>query len=160
MLLADAQALSAQYPHTFAAPTTSQLGRIGPGTYLKVCANGERFWVVCISALDGEGGAIEARVDSELRHPRNRAAWRCGDPISLHHRHVLEVQGPEAARAFAALLARAPLAASGRDLVLPVDATSNRHRSAEELYRAYCAAARASTAPRTQHDGSTLTQPL
>ena len=62
--------------------------RIDVGAYVKVGARagvgGERFW--CVVTDVRAGGELSARVDNDLV----LSAYRCGDTIALHERHVLE----------------------------------------------------------------------
>ena len=83
-----------------------------------------------------DGNNINASIDNNLRHPLN--VWKRGDSILLHTRHVLDVQLPEAAHAFATALARTPAAGSERDVVLSIeDASASRPQTGEELFLLY-----------------------
>ena len=136
-MLLDGRAMKNAFPHSFSLPSAEQLASITPGTFLKVCANDERFWV-CVLAVDGD--TIDGRIDNEMIRPLNRAMFKCGDAIRLHPRHVLDVQSPQMKYVFAnfaAALARVAPAGTGRDLVMPVDSAINRPKTVGELFMTY-----------------------
>ena len=80
--------------------------RIDVGAYVKVGTlgaragvGGERFWCVVTDVrADGE---LSARVDNDLV----LSAYRCGDTIALHERHVLETASVHDCLTFRSLVA-------------------------------------------------------
>ena len=135
MLLLDGYAMRKEFPQSFTLPTAEQITSIGPGTFLKVSSNFERFWV-CVSTVHGDN--FSARIDNDLIHPINGVIWKCGDLISLHSRHVFDVQRPEIAEAVATALALyATTPGSGRVLPVQVDRATNRPQTGVELFRRY-----------------------
>ena len=133
-MLLDAHAMNIEFPQSFILPTTEQLTGIAPGSFLKVSANNERFWV-CVSVVEGD--MISARIDNHLLHPINCARWKCGDSVSLHQRNVLDVQRPEMKDAFVAALTLTHAANCGKDIVLQAPHASNRPRTVDELFLTY-----------------------
>ena len=134
-MLLNGYEMSKEFPQSFRLPSTEQITRIAPGAFLKICANNERFWVR-VSAVDGDN--ISAMIDNDLIHPINRVMWKRGDFISLHPRHVLDVQRPEIGEAVATALASIPLPpGSGRVLPVQVDRAINRPQTGVELFLKY-----------------------
>ena len=58
----NAQELQKQFPDTFFAPDKATLEQIGPGDFIKVCTDRERFWAEVISVEEGKVTAEVANM--------------------------------------------------------------------------------------------------
>ena len=132
MQLVDAHLLSQTLPF-FEVPSADTLANISPGSYVKVCANGERFWV-CVESLHGK--LLRGRVDNELVLSQNRCVSHCGDVILLHRRHVLNVLEPQDKTAFNDRLSASHTIAYV-DLTIKVSSQTNRLSTGNELFEMY-----------------------
>ncbi len=63
VIFENAQKKRLENPDTFSAPTKEELDAIRPGSIVKVCTEGERFWAV---VTEVNGNHIEARIDNDL----------------------------------------------------------------------------------------------
>ena len=61
---------------------------VGPGAYVKVGMQGERFW--CIIQRESADGSLLALVDNDLV----KSPWNCGDEIAVQYNNVLETPEP------------------------------------------------------------------
>lgn len=59
----NAQAMHALYSSTFDAPSKTSLKALKAGDQVKVCVNGERFWVVVTEVTDG---IVKGIIDNDL----------------------------------------------------------------------------------------------
>lgn len=59
----NAQEMHQNHPLTFDAPTDAELAGVGPGDLVKVCVEGERFWV---RVTEAAGGTLAGTVDNIL----------------------------------------------------------------------------------------------
>lgn len=90
-IFTDAQAMSRLHPQTFDVPAPEILAAIRPGTFVKVCAEPERFWVEVV-AVEGDG--IMGRVSNDLVHTA-RHGLRDGDNVTFEKRHIYYVRDEE-----------------------------------------------------------------
>lgn len=90
-IFTDAQAMSRLHPQTFDVPAPEILAAIRPGTFVKVCAEPERFWVEVV-AVEGDG--IMGRVSNDLVHTA-RHGLRDGDSVTFEKRHIFGVHDEE-----------------------------------------------------------------
>jgi len=86
--LQDAHVMGILHPKTFELPDNFALINIVPGSLVKVCAEGERFWVKILTT-DG-GRNFTGRVDNELvnTHDHN---LQLGDFIELQAHHIYQI---------------------------------------------------------------------
>jgi len=83
----DAQRLQKQHPTTFEAPSLSELSGLRVGQFIKVCTEGERFWVK-LEAIEED--KLFGRVDNELVFTE-RHGLRYNDKVTVQKRHVYDV---------------------------------------------------------------------
>ena len=92
--LSDAQLLATMHPETFDAPTQSEIETLIPGDLVKVCRNGERFWVILTDVETGLGLPMESRcsgtVDNELVFDENDDL-KLGQSVEFQARHVYQI---------------------------------------------------------------------
>lgn len=62
----NAYVMSLKYPQSFEAPTKEELDNLKIGDTVKVCRNGERYWVTITNI---EGDTIYADLDNFLIFP-------------------------------------------------------------------------------------------
>ena len=137
-MLIDAQDMATRFPE-FEAPGAESLSKIMLGDYIKVCAHGERFWVMVLAT---EADFITGKIDSVLLNPLNRSMWTCGDTIVLERRHVFDVQSTQDRDAFTTAFTTNCSEASG-DVIVHVDDEINRLTNGDELYQKYVSNSRA-----------------
>ena len=90
--LADAQALAAQNPDTFQAPSIDLLRlHLEPGMLVKICDESERFWVI-VEEVRGE--RVVGTIDNELRGLAGHGLSK-GDRVQFELRHIYEVDFPK-----------------------------------------------------------------
>jgi len=85
--LVDAQAMHAEHPDTFDAPTAHELATITPGTYIKVSRNNERFWMM---VEGGTGRYLIASVQNQLL----MSQYEPGTMFRVEPRHVFIIDKP------------------------------------------------------------------
>ena len=59
----SAASLAALYPDSFQLPQNEQLEDVCEGMFVKLCAGGERFWVIVLSKNRNQ---FTGRIDNEL----------------------------------------------------------------------------------------------
>ena len=79
---------------------TAAQPNVHPGTFVKVCMRGERFW--CRVKHVRPDTSLLAVVDNDLV----KSQWKCGDEITLQYTHVLETTEPADELTFRSLEAR------------------------------------------------------
>lgn len=86
----DAQEQMRLEPETFFAPTQADLDGIQPGSHVKVCAGGERFWVTVTAVEMGDELGFTGVVGNHLnRHSEHGLAFH--DSISFRAVNVYQV---------------------------------------------------------------------
>jgi hypothetical protein len=80
----DAQQVHREHPDTFDVPSDKELSEIQPGSIVKVCSGGERFWAEVKSIKDG---VITAVVDNDLIQKK----LRFGDVIRFQTKNVYDI---------------------------------------------------------------------
>lgn len=80
----DVQEMHRKSPETFDAPSPARLAAIGPGSFVKVSCENERFWVQVTSVSDAK---ICGRVDNAVGMP----GLRLGSMVCFEKRHVYDV---------------------------------------------------------------------
>lgn len=66
-VFADAQQRARENPETFKVPSEQDLGSLRVGDLVKLCSNGERFWVELVSLTDdGQLGGVPASADAPI----------------------------------------------------------------------------------------------
>jgi hypothetical protein len=88
--LVDAQEMHRQYPDTFEAPTDHELATIRPGQFIKVCRDGERFWLAVTGA---SGRYLIASIANPLVTSGN-ARLAMGKAVRVEPRHVYSIMNP------------------------------------------------------------------
>jgi hypothetical protein len=94
----DAQRMQRLYPDTFAAPGQAELDSVEAGSYVKVCVEGERFWVA-VTAVDGD--SVTGHVSNDLQRT-DVHGLRDGDDVTFEKCHIYDVQDDEADQRLAA----------------------------------------------------------
>ncbi len=84
----DAQAMNQAHPNTFHVPDAGELSAVGVGDYVKVAAEGERFWV---EVLSREGDAFTGRVNNDLVRT-NLHGLADTDVVAFESRHVHAIE--------------------------------------------------------------------
>jgi hypothetical protein len=88
----DAQHLHRLFPETFEAPTAQDIAYLRPNQEVKVCYNGERFWVVVtridIDREDIWRSLVCGEVDNVLHCPK---LFR-GDRVAFQARHIFSIE--------------------------------------------------------------------
>lgn len=80
----DAQEMSKKHPDTFEAPSIEELNDLAPDVNVKVCVEGERFWVL-ITEVNGD--KITGTVDNDLQRTHVHGL-SLGDTINFEKKHV------------------------------------------------------------------------
>ncbi|WP_420588210.1 hypothetical protein [Bacterioplanoides sp.] len=62
-MFANAQQKAIDHPDTFEAPTPEELAQVRKGSYVKVCAEPERFWVLVERVIDGK---VQGVINNDL----------------------------------------------------------------------------------------------
>lgn len=86
-LFVNAQEIAAQHPDTFKVPTAIELAKLKKGSYVKICAEGERFWVKVERILDDK---IEGIIDNDLVHT-NRHGLKCYDRVRFTSSNIYQI---------------------------------------------------------------------
>ena len=86
-LFANAQELAEQYPDTFKVPTATELATLRKGLYVKICAEGERFWVKIERILDDK---IEGVIDNDLVRT-NSHGLKCYDRVRFTSSNIYQI---------------------------------------------------------------------
>lgn len=85
----DAQQMAKDCPDTFDAPAYSDTSMVRQGDHVKVCACGERFWVMVIDN-DVAAQRIVGTVDNALWDTETHGL-SLGDVVELEYRHVYDI---------------------------------------------------------------------
>lgn len=85
----DAQLMRIENPDTFDAPCKEGLDAIKEGDSVKVCNEGERFWVTVTKIEDQK---ITGTVDNDLVRSEMHGL-NYGDEISFEKRHIYSIYG-------------------------------------------------------------------
>lgn len=86
----DAQLRAEESPDTFEVPPIEVLEQLGVGWAVKICADGERFWVV----IDGRyGEVLRGTVASPLVRTAVHGLKR-GDTVELCTWHIFDCREP------------------------------------------------------------------
>lgn len=84
----DAQKMARKHPSTFEAPSFSELERIKPSDWVKICvANLERFWVIVLSVNDEH---ITGTIDNHLIHT-DIHELKYGDVVAFEKKHIYAI---------------------------------------------------------------------
>lgn len=83
--LVDAQAMARKHPATFEAPTPAELASIRVGGVVKICRNGERFWVL-VTHRSGE--AVTGEVENHLIYNDDLSV---GTKVSFATRYIFAI---------------------------------------------------------------------
>ncbi|MGI9277845.1 MAG: hypothetical protein ACR2PT_23730 [Endozoicomonas sp.] len=62
-MFVNAQQKAIEYPETFEVPTPEELAEVGKGSFVKVCAKPERFWVLVERVIDGK---VQGVINNDL----------------------------------------------------------------------------------------------
>ncbi|WP_252179475.1 hypothetical protein [Endozoicomonas sp. 4G] len=62
-MFVNAQQQAIDHPETFKAPTPGELAQVRKGSFVKVCAEPERFWVLVEHVIDG---MVQGVIDNDL----------------------------------------------------------------------------------------------
>ena len=84
----DAQALAEEHPDSFDVPQEIELTEIAAGSIVKICAAGERFWVVVSGVSDA--GKIIGKVDNELKRSEEHGL-SIDDEVIFERRNIYAV---------------------------------------------------------------------
>lgn len=88
--LTDAQEMQRQHPATFSAPSESELALVTRGDWVKICREGERFWVKVVAGI---GKSLIGDVDSMLVNEGN-ADLAHGTRVRFEYRHIYQIMHP------------------------------------------------------------------
>ncbi len=83
----DAQQMNETYPDTFEVPDYDELNKVGPGSFVKVSAGQERFWV---KVTGRKNDIITGYVDNDLLMTDSHG-YKLGDEVELEPRHIYQV---------------------------------------------------------------------
>ena len=85
-ILVDAKVQAKKHPATFHYPK-DEIKDIRESDYVKICHNGERFWVMLTEV---NGNKLVGFVNNDLvrEHP-----FKCDDKVSFEKRHIYQVYG-------------------------------------------------------------------
>lgn len=86
-IFVDAQKMQEKYPKTFQAPTYNDLDQLKVAGFVKVNADGKRFWVEITQIKDQK---ITGTIAKYL--VRNEHGLNFGDIIKFEKRHVFQTQ--------------------------------------------------------------------
>jgi len=87
--LEDAHAMSIVHSKTFEVPTNEEILSLIAGNHVKVCANGERFWVQ-IEFIDFSTRTIIGIVDNDLVCTHDHGL-KLGDKIELKFHNIYNI---------------------------------------------------------------------
>ena len=85
----DAQQMAKDHPDTFDAPPYSDMSMVRQGDCVKVCACGERFWVLVIDN-DVAKQRFVGTVDNALWNTDSHGL-SLGDVVEVEYRHVYDI---------------------------------------------------------------------
>ena len=88
--LEDAHAMSIIHKKTFEIPSNDEIMAIRPGDFVKVCASGERFWVM-IEFTDFSAGKLYGRVDNDLVSTEFHGL-KIGNNIEVNFHNIYAIQ--------------------------------------------------------------------
>ncbi|MCJ8601077.1 DUF2314 domain-containing protein [Klebsiella pneumoniae] len=83
----NAQEMAAKHPTTFYAPSSAALAKVIPGTFVKVCAGRERFWVL-VRTVEGDNVTGEVNNDLQLTEEHG---LKCGDQVAFQLCHIYDI---------------------------------------------------------------------
>ena len=88
----DAEEMQKKHPETFEAPSldpecAEEIRALKAGDFVKVCALGERFWVII---LKRENGKMTAMVDNYLFSAEDGLVLDYGDFVEVEDRHIYD----------------------------------------------------------------------
>lgn len=83
----DAQEMAAQHPDTFKVPTATVLATVKKGSYVKICAEEERFWVKIERILDDK---IEGVIDNNLVRTKSHGL-KCYDRVRFTSSNIYQI---------------------------------------------------------------------
>lgn len=85
----DAQQMAHDHPETFWAPPYTETSAVKQGDCVKVCARGERFWVMVIDN-DIAAQRFVGTVDNALWDTDSHGL-SFGDVVEVEYRHVYDI---------------------------------------------------------------------
>jgi len=83
----DAQEMKKKHPKTFEAPTQKELEELKVDQFVKVSAEGERFWVELLQVKEQK---MTGTVANDL--VRSEHGLKFGDIVEIEKRHVYQIQ--------------------------------------------------------------------
>lgn len=86
--LIDAQQMAVEHPGSFEAPSISDLKRLKRNHVVKICRNGERFWVL-IKHIEGD--IVQGTIANRLTVSEN-AELPYGTRVQFEKRHIYQTE--------------------------------------------------------------------
>lgn len=86
----DAQEMQRLNPETFEAPTLEELSKIAVNQHVKICAEGERFWIL---VTEIKGNRVSEMIDNDLVKT-DEHGLKYGDTVIFEKRHIYQTQTP------------------------------------------------------------------
>lgn len=84
----NGEEMAREHPETFEIPTLEERSSVKPGQFIKVGANGERFWLRVASVM--EDGSYCGIVDNDLVRSDEHGLY-LGDDVIVGKEHVLDI---------------------------------------------------------------------